>query len=174
MRLLNHLVQAEEGFDFETEFNAFLRQAERVAFGPSTAAILEEAASRDIPFIRLNSASLVQLGQGVHAQRIRATMTSRTGALAVDIASDKDLTAKLLGSAGLPVPKQEAVRTLRGTIDAAQAHRLPRRRQAARRQPRPRRLPQPPERRGGREGLRRRQGGVTPRHARRRVLHHRP
>ena len=119
VRLLNHLVQAEEGFDFETEFNAFLRQAERVAFGPSTAAILEEAASRDIPFIRLNSASLVQLGQGVHAQRIRATMTSRTGALAVDIASDKDLTAKLLGSAGLPVPKQEATRTLRGTIDAA-------------------------------------------------------
>ena len=31
-------------------------------------------------------------------------MTSKTGALAVDIASDKDLTAKLLGSAGLPVP----------------------------------------------------------------------
>jgi cyanophycin synthetase len=38
-------------------------------------------------------------------------MTSKTSALAVDIASDKDLTAKLLGSAGLPVPKQEVVRT---------------------------------------------------------------
>ena len=119
MRLINHLVEPEDGFDFETEFNAFLRQAERVAFGPSTAAILEEAASRDIPYIRLNSASLVQLGQGVHAQRIRATMTSKTGALAVDIASDKDLTTKLLGSAGLPVPKQEAVRTLRGAVEAA-------------------------------------------------------
>ena len=67
------------------------------AFGPSTAAILEEAVSRDIPYIRLNSASLVQLGQGVHAQRIRATMTSKTGALAVDIASDKDMTTRLLG-----------------------------------------------------------------------------
>jgi cyanophycin synthetase len=119
VRLINHLVEPQDGFDFETEFNAFLRQAERVAFGPSTAAILEEAASRDIPYIRLNSASLVQLGQGVHAQRIRATMTSKTGALAVDIASDKDLTTKLLGSAGLPVPKQEAVRTLRGALEAA-------------------------------------------------------
>ena len=119
VRLINQLVEAEDGFDFETEFNAFLRQAERVAFGPSTAAILEEAASRDIPYIRLNSASLVQLGQGVHAQRIRATMTSKTGALAVDIASDKDMTTRLLGSAGLPVPKQEAVRTLRGALEAA-------------------------------------------------------
>ncbi|WP_323099986.1 cyanophycin synthetase [Intrasporangium sp. YIM S08009] len=119
VRLINHLVQAEEGFDFDTAFHDFLRQAERVAFGPSTSAILEEAASRDIPFIRLNTGSLVQLGQGVHAQRIRATMTSKTGALAVDIAGDKDLTTKLLGSAGLPVPKQEAVRTLRGTVEAA-------------------------------------------------------
>jgi cyanophycin synthetase len=119
VRLVNHLVEPEGGFDFEAEFNAFLRRAERVAFGPSTTAILEEAASRDIPFIRLNSASLVQLGQGVHAQRIRATMTSRTGALAVDIAGDKDLTGKLLGSAGLPVPKQESVRTVRGAVEAA-------------------------------------------------------
>ncbi len=34
--------------------------------------------SRDIPYIRLDRHSLVQLGQGVHQQRIRATMTSRT------------------------------------------------------------------------------------------------
>lgn len=119
VRLVNHLVQAQEGFDFAQELDAFLRKADRAAFGPSTAAIIEEAVSRDIPWIRLNSASLVQLGQGVHAQRIRATMTSRTGALAVDIASDKDLTGKLLAAAGLPTPKQHAVRTLRGVLDAA-------------------------------------------------------
>ena len=46
------------------------------AFGPSTQAIVDEAVSRDIPWLRLNTASLVQLGQGVHQQRIRATMTS--------------------------------------------------------------------------------------------------
>ena len=39
------------------------------------------------------------------------SMTSATSAIAVDIASDKDLTTKLLGAAGLPVPKQESVRT---------------------------------------------------------------
>ena len=95
---------ARGGLRLREELDEFIRLAERTAFGPSTAAIVEEAVSRDIPCIRLNSASLVQLGQGVHQQRIRATMTSKTGALAVDIAGDKDLTTKLLGSAGLPVP----------------------------------------------------------------------
>ncbi len=120
VRLVNHLVAPEVGFEFEAELDAFLRMAQRTAFGPSTAAIIEEAVSRDIPWIRLNSASLVQLGQGVHAQRIRATMTSKTGALAVDIASDKDLTTKLLASAGLPVPKQEAVRSATALVEAAE------------------------------------------------------
>jgi cyanophycin synthetase len=119
VRLVNHLVEPEDAFDFPEELNAFLRRAQRTAFGPSTQAILEEAISRDIPYIRLNSASLVQLGQGVHAQRIRATMTSGTGALAVDIASDKDMTTKLLASAGLPVPRQETVRTPEGAVTAA-------------------------------------------------------
>ena len=119
VRLVNHLVRAEEGFDFPEELDLFLRRAQRTAFGPSTAAILEEAVSRDIPYIRLNTASLVQLGQGVHAQRIRATMTSKTGALAVDLAGDKDMTTRLLASAGLPVPKQETVRTADAAVAAA-------------------------------------------------------
>ena len=85
-----------------SELEAFILRAERTAFGPSTQAILDEAVSRDIPWIRLNQHSLVQLGQGVHAKRIRATMTSATSSIAVDIASDKDLTTRLLGAAGLP------------------------------------------------------------------------
>jgi cyanophycin synthetase len=119
VRLVNHLVQAEPDFDFEAELDLFLDRAQRLAFGPSTSAILEEAVSRDIPWSRLNEHSLIQLGQGVHAQRIRATMTSRTSALAVDIAGDKDLTAKLLASAGLPVPRSEAVRSVEAAVSAA-------------------------------------------------------
>jgi cyanophycin synthetase len=119
VRLLNHLVQPEPEFDFHASLDAFVTSAQRIAFGPSTTAILEEAVSRDIPWIRLNEHSLIQLGQGVHAQRIRATMTSKTGALAVDIAGDKDLTSKLLASAGLPVPRSEAVRTLDAAVSAA-------------------------------------------------------
>ena len=114
VRLVNHLVPDhkldDDGFDFAAERDEFLRTSQRVAFGPSTQAILEEAISRDIPWQRLNSGSLVQLGHGVNQRRIRATMTSLTSSLAVDIASDKELTNRLLAAAGLPVPTSEVVR----------------------------------------------------------------
>jgi cyanophycin synthetase len=119
VRLVNHLVQPEQGFDPAAAIEAFLVRAERVAFGPSTQAILDEAIARDIPWQRLNEYSLVQLGQGVHARRIRATMTSNTSALAVDIASDKELTTRLLGAAGLPVPRAESVRTVEDAVKVA-------------------------------------------------------
>ncbi|HET7727458.1 MAG TPA: cyanophycin synthetase [Candidatus Limnocylindrales bacterium] len=112
--LVNHLVapnDPEVAFDLGAELEKLIRLAERLAFGPSTQALIDEAASRDIPTIRLDRFSLVQLGQGVHQQRIRATMTSRTSAIAVDIASDKKLTNRLLDSAGLPVPRSEVVTT---------------------------------------------------------------
>ncbi len=122
VRLVNHLVQGDPDLDWETELESFILKAERSAFGPSTQAILDEAVSRDIPWIRLNPHSLVQLGQGVHAKRIRATMTSNTSSIAVDVASDKDLTTKLLGAAGLPVPKQDSVRTADQAVTVA--HRI--------------------------------------------------
>jgi cyanophycin synthetase len=120
VRLLNHLVAEEPGFEFEAAMERFILDAERTAFGPSTQAILDEASSRDIPFMRLNEYSLVQLGQGVHQQRIRATMTSRTSSLAVDVASDKELTGRLLAAAGLPVPRSEAVRTVEDAVRRAE------------------------------------------------------
>jgi cyanophycin synthetase len=51
-----------------------IREATRL--GPSTGCIVEEAAKRGIPFIRLNKQSLVQLGYGVNQKRIRATIAS--------------------------------------------------------------------------------------------------
>ena len=78
---------------------------EDVRFGPSTGAIVQEAEHRDIPHIRLNTQSLVQLGYGVNQQRIQATVTGRTNMIAVDLAGDKDATKKLLGSMGVPVPR---------------------------------------------------------------------
>jgi cyanophycin synthetase len=112
VRVVNHLVQAEAEFDFRMEFEKLVLLAERAAFGPSTQALLDEAALRDIPYIRLNEQSLVQLGHGVHQQRIRATMTSQTSSLGVDIASDKKLTNKLLAATGVPVPRSEVVRNV--------------------------------------------------------------
>jgi cyanophycin synthetase len=117
VRVINHLVQPDPAFAFLDALQALILLAERAAFGPSTQALIDEAVRRDIPFIRLNEQSLVQLGQGRYQQRIRATMTSRTSALAVDIASDKKITTSLLAAAGLPVPASEMV----GTPDEAVA-----------------------------------------------------
>ncbi|MEP6476092.1 MAG: cyanophycin synthetase [Actinomycetota bacterium] len=119
VRLVDHLVKPEPGFNFPVELERLIRLAERRQFGPSTQAIVDEAASRDIPYIRLNEQSLVQLGQGRYQQRVRATMTSKTGALAVDIAGDKKMTNALLASAGLPVPRSQVVRTEQEAADAA-------------------------------------------------------
>ncbi len=121
VRIVNHLVDpaSDPDLDYLAELEALIRLAERAAFGPSTQAILDEAASRDIPFIRLDRHSLVQLGQGVHQQRIRATMTSRTSGIAVDVASDKNLTNRLLDSAGLPVPRADVVEDVEAAVATA-------------------------------------------------------
>ena len=83
---------------------------EDVRFGPSTGSLVEEAEGRDIPFIRLNDQSLVQLGYGVHQKRIQATTTANTNMIAVDIAANKHATKKLLGDMGVPVPKGFKIR----------------------------------------------------------------
>ncbi len=123
VRLVNSLVAPDDpsvAFDFEAELERLIRLAERLAFGPSTQALIDEAVSRDIPYIRLDRFSLVQLGLGVHQQRVRATMTSKTSGIGVDIASDKSLTNRLLDSAGLPVPRAEVVDSEDGAVAAAE------------------------------------------------------
>jgi len=76
------------------------------------------AEERDMPWIRLNDRSLVQLGHGKYQRRIQATVTSETRHTAVEIASDKRLTNQILSDLGLPVPRQMRVR---GPNDAAEA-----------------------------------------------------
>ena len=105
--------------DYRAELEELVRLAERVALGPSTRSLVEEAKRRDIPTLRLNDRSLVQLGWGVHQQRIQATVTSHTRHIAVEIAQDKQLTSSLLERAGLPVPKQARVQTADEAAEAA-------------------------------------------------------
>jgi cyanophycin synthetase len=81
----------------------------RTELGPSTRAIVNAAEQRGIPWQRLDEDSLVQLGYGKHRKFIAAAMSSQTNALAVEIASDKDLTKRLLDRAGIPVPRGAVV-----------------------------------------------------------------
>jgi cyanophycin synthetase len=97
----------------------FIRFAQRRALGPSTASLVRAAEQRGIPWLRLNDQSLVQLGHGKYQQRIQATVTSSTSHIAVELASDKEETNKILATLGLPVPKQELVHTDAQAVRAA-------------------------------------------------------
>ena len=122
LRLLNHLIyDTEPGLDFVSELEEkVIRLAEQIAFGPSTGAIVHEAARRGIPVLRLDpKRSLVQLGHGVYQKRIWATVTSETPNIAVDVASNKELTNRLLHEVGIPVPRSLVVRTLEQSVRAA-------------------------------------------------------
>lgn len=85
-----------------------LREAERL--GPSTGSIVEEAASRGIPWIRLNKYSLCQLGYGANQKRIQATVTSETSSIGVELACDKEDTKFLLEQAEVEVPRGDIIR----------------------------------------------------------------
>ena len=127
LRLLSSLLPEQlrdrgsvpEGWEWATARDEFIRYAQRRALGPSTASLVRAAEERGIPWLRLNEQSLVQLGHGKYQQRIQATVTGRTPHIAVELASDKEETNKILASLGLPVPKQELVQSEEGALRAA-------------------------------------------------------
>src|SRR5215210_788051 len=107
-------------FNFAAERDEFIRFAQRRALGPSTMALVRAAEERRIPWIRLNEQNLIQFGHGRYQQRIQATVTSRTPHIAVELASDKEETNRILGNLGLPVPKQRLVQTADEAVAAAE------------------------------------------------------
>ena len=100
-----------EGSDYDLIFciQSLKEIRERERLGPSTGSIVDEAASRRIPWIRLGKNSLVQLGYGINQQRFQATITGNTSSIAVDIACNKELTKKMLEDAAIPVPSGDLV-----------------------------------------------------------------
>jgi len=90
-------------YDVEADIQKMREIRERVRLGPSTGSIVDEAVARDIPWIRLGTNSLVQLGYGVNQMRFQATITCKTSNIAVDIACNKEETKRMLDLASIPV-----------------------------------------------------------------------
>lgn len=90
-------------YDLEADIQKMREIRERVRLGPSTGSIVEEAVARDIPWIRLGTNSLVQLGYGINQMRFQATITCKTSSIAVDIACNKEQTKKMLEANSIPV-----------------------------------------------------------------------
>ncbi len=117
VRIVEAVVKGES-YDLEKDIQTMREIRENTRLGPSTGSIVEEAISRDIPWIRLNNQSLVQLGYGKNQVRFRATMTERTSCIAVDIASNKDETKRLLQEQAIPVARGITISSIEGVDEA--------------------------------------------------------
>lgn len=119
MKIAEALVKAEP-YDIQKDIEEIKELWIGEKFGPSTASLIDEAVSRDIPNIRLDEDALVQLGYGSKQKRIEATITSHTSNIAVDIVGNKDRTKKMLLASNIPAPTGyiiNKVGELKQTID---------------------------------------------------------
>lgn len=92
-------------YDHVADIKKMREIREEVRLGPSTGSLVDEAVARDIPWIRLGSNSLIQLGYGINQMRFQATITQNTSNIAVDIACNKEETKRMLEMASIPVAK---------------------------------------------------------------------
>ena len=107
--------------DFDSELRALRQLAGQTDLGPSTRAIVREAARRGIPVTRLGIGSLIQLGYGKYARRVRSSLTDSPSCVAVDEACDKQRTKEILGALGIPVPDGAVAYFAQDALDAAAA-----------------------------------------------------
>ena len=126
-RLLMAAINNEtfDATDVQRAVDAVKAKVEDCYLGPSTAAIVGAAGDRGIPFMRLNSGNLVQLGYGAKQQRIWTAESDYTSAIGESIASDKELTKSLLASCGVPVPEGQVVSSAEEAWEAAEDIGLP-------------------------------------------------
>jgi cyanophycin synthetase len=102
------LVQALESdmpYDISADIAELMRINRNEGMGPSTKAIVDAAMRKGIPYRRLNTDSLVMLGQGVNQKIIQSSMACTTSSIGVDIASDKAATRSILADGYIPVAK---------------------------------------------------------------------
>lgn len=97
--------QVEPAYDVQHAIGQLHDMIDSYWIGPSTACIVDAAAARNIPSIRLlDKGNLIQLGQGSCSRYIWTAETDQTTAIAESISRDKELTKSLLRSCGVPVP----------------------------------------------------------------------
>ncbi len=119
VKIAEALIEGEK-YDLTDDIQNMKEIREDVRLGPSTASIVDEAVSRDIPYLRLGRNSLIQLGAGINQMRFQATITCKTSNIAVDIACNKEQTKKMLNDASIPVAKGDICydeEDLQDTID---------------------------------------------------------
>jgi cyanophycin synthetase len=129
LQLARELVLAameDRPFDLPAAIAELTQMADDYCLGPSTQCIVTAATKRKIPHIRLlENGNLVQLGYGAAQRRIWTAETDCTSAIAEGIASEKDMTKRLLGYCGVPTPEGRVVESPAEAWAAAQDIGLP-------------------------------------------------
>ncbi len=97
-------------YDLEADIQQLRDFWKATRLDPFTSSIVAEAAKRNIPYIRLNKDSLIQLGYGVHQKRIRVVNASTTLSIEVEEASGNIITIPLPEAAEVPVTNGMMVR----------------------------------------------------------------
>ncbi len=102
--------------------------ADGLVTGVIVPAVLDEARRRGIPALRPYPAltkTLVVLGQGARQRPFAAAKTHRTGAIALSISTNKELTKVMLREIGVPVPPGRQVSDSEDAWSAASELGLP-------------------------------------------------
>ncbi len=113
--IINAILTDQE-FDIPVLVNKLIEIRETRLLGFSTQSIVDEAAERGIPCLRLDKYNLVQLGSGKYRKNIRATVTGNTSLIAVETADNKFTTSEILSEAGVPVPVQIKIKRSRDAL----------------------------------------------------------
>jgi cyanophycin synthetase len=108
IRIADALAKSND-YDIQADVETLRKISKEDGLGPSTAAIVNAAVARQIPVIRLDKGSFVQLGYGNAQRKIEASITDHTGNIAVDIACDKERTKSILRDASIPVPEGDII-----------------------------------------------------------------
>jgi cyanophycin synthetase len=124
VRIAQALVSGE-AYSVEKDIEELCELREKYGLGPSTAAIVAEAEKRGIPYGFFGSGSRLVLGYGVNQKKIEATVSGNTSSIAVDIASNKGETKRLLESFGVPVPEGRAIFDLEDLKEAIEDYGYP-------------------------------------------------
>lgn len=120
VRIAEALINGQP-YNLQADLDRLRTINEEKSLGPSTLSIVEEAKRRGIPVMRLDDGALVQLGYGKGLKKIEATITGKSGQIAVDLVGNKSRTKKLLQEAFVPVPEGTVVSSrdeLSAAIDA--------------------------------------------------------
>ncbi|AEV70492.1 cyanophycin synthetase [Acetivibrio clariflavus] len=116
--IINEILNNEE-VDFSSKLERLRQIALEYDLGPSTKAIYVEAKKRGIPVTRIGNGSLIQLGYGKYSRLIQASLTDLPSCISVDIASNKDITKKILRDYMIPVPDGDITHSVEGAIFTA-------------------------------------------------------